>query len=218
VDGSGEKAELPPIVAEHSFSIGGVSTVFATKRMELRQLAVSPRPTEVIMQHRAAALLFALVVAAACTAPATDEATSRAEADPIAVREAIDAVNAGFSAGLEAGDVEALVAYYDPEAVVMPPNVPGSRGTAAIREGLAGMLSAMTITDMTFTTHDVHVAGDMAVETGAYSMTSQPKDGSAPASTDTGKFLVVWRQQADGSWKLFRDIFNSDLPLPAATH
>jgi ketosteroid isomerase-like protein len=164
--------------------------------MELRQLAVSPRPTEVIMQHRAAALLFALVVAAACTAPATDEATSRAEADPIAVREAIDAVNAGFSAGLEAGDVEALVAYYDPEAVVMPPNVPGSRGTAAIREGLAGMLSAMTITDMTFTTHDVHVAGDMAVETGAYSMTSQPKDGSAPASTDTGKFLVVWRQQA----------------------
>jgi uncharacterized protein (TIGR02246 family) len=170
------------------------------------------------MQRRAAVLLFPLVVATACTAPAGDEAANQAGPDPAAVRQAIDAVNAAFATGLEAGDVEALVASYDPEAVVMPPNQPGARGTAAIREALSGMLSALTVTDMTLTTQDVHVAGNMAVETGTYAMTSQPKDGSAPASTDNGKFVVVWRQQADGSWKLFRDIFNSDLPLPAAAH
>ncbi|HEU4419987.1 MAG TPA: hypothetical protein VFT55_13725 [Planctomycetota bacterium] len=34
----------------------------------------------------------------------------------------------------------------------------------------------------------------------------------APAITDTGKFLVIYRRQDDGSWKVCCDIFNSDLP------
>jgi hypothetical protein len=27
--------------------------------------------------------------------------------------------------------------------------------------------------------------------------------------------LGIWRKQADGSWKVLREIYNSDLPLPA---
>ena len=34
----------------------------------------------------------------------------------------------------------------------------------------------------------------------------------APAITDTGKFLVIYRRQDDGSWKVCCDLFNSDLP------
>jgi hypothetical protein len=33
---------------------------------------------------------------------------------------------------------------------------------------------------------------------------------------DTGKFVEVWKKQSDGKWKCTVDIFNSDLPLPAA--
>jgi ketosteroid isomerase-like protein len=29
---------------------------------------------------------------------------------------------------------------------------------------------------------------------------------------DTGKFIVIFRQQADGGWKATADQFNSDLP------
>jgi len=29
------------------------------------------------------------------------------------------------------------------------------------------------------------------------------------------KVLAIWRKQADGSWKVLRDTWNSDLPLPA---
>jgi uncharacterized protein (TIGR02246 family) len=161
-------------------------------------------------------LMLPLVIVAACTAQETNEGSSQAAADPAAVRQAIESVNAQFASGLKAADAATLVGYYDPEGMVLPPNAPGARGTAAIQEGLSGMLAAMTITDFTLTTQDVHVAGNLAVETGAFTMTSQPKDGSAPATTDTGKYVVVWRQQADGSWKLFRDIFNSDNPPPAA--
>ena len=29
---------------------------------------------------------------------------------------------------------------------------------------------------------------------------------------DRGKFVEVWKKQADGKWKVVADIFNSDLP------
>lgn len=32
------------------------------------------------------------------------------------------------------------------------------------------------------------------------------------ATLDKGKFLTVWKKQADGSWKIIRDMYNSDLP------
>jgi ketosteroid isomerase-like protein len=34
---------------------------------------------------------------------------------------------------------------------------------------------------------------------------------------DSGKYIEIWRKQSDGTWKLVRDIFNSDLPLPTPT-
>jgi ketosteroid isomerase-like protein len=38
--------------------------------------------------------------------------------------------------------------------------------------------------------------------------------GAAPFE-DRGKYLTICRKQADGSWKVARAMFNSDLPLPA---
>jgi hypothetical protein len=34
--------------------------------------------------------------------------------------------------------------------------------------------------------------------------------------TDRGKYVSIWRKQADGWWKVVQDIFNSDLPLPGS--
>ena len=34
-------------------------------------------------------------------------------------------------------------------------------------------------------------------------------DGPA---ADDGKYIEIWKRQADGSWKIAYDIFNSDLP------
>ena len=31
---------------------------------------------------------------------------------------------------------------------------------------------------------------------------------------DTGKFLEVWKKQANGSWKCVADMFSSDMPVP----
>jgi ketosteroid isomerase-like protein len=57
--------------------------------------------------------------------------------------------------------------------------------------------------------------GDVAYARGSYSMKIAVPGAPAPVD-EKGKYVEIWRRQADGSWKLARDIFNSDLPLPTA--
>ena len=38
------------------------------------------------------------------------------------------------------------------------------------------------------------------------------QDASGKTIKDHGKFVEIWKKQADGSWKCAVDMFNSDLP------
>ena len=159
-------------------------------------------------------MLFPMALALGC-AGGTDSkqvAEKAASDDPAQVRQSIDQVNADFIAGLKAGDVPRLVAHYDADATVLPNGMPAAHGPAEIQKALGDFLGAVTISDFQLTTTDVTVQGDMAIETGTTRMTMQPKQGGGKPTTDVGKYVVVWKKQADGSWKLWRDIFNSDAP------
>jgi uncharacterized protein (TIGR02246 family) len=129
--------------------------------------------------------------------------------DVAAVKTAIEAINAKFTAATEKGDSASVVALYDANAIALPPGEPAWNGTAAIAKGFGAMLGAFTVKDFTLTANDVVVGGDYAAETGTYKMTMVPKKGAA--MEDHGKYVVVWKKQADGSWKLFRDIWNTDV-------
>ena len=50
-------------------------------------------------------------------------------------------------------------------------------------------------------------------ERGRYEITLAPKAGDAPMD-DTGKYITIYQRQSNGSWKIARDIWNSDQPLP----
>jgi uncharacterized protein (TIGR02246 family) len=158
-------------------------------------------------------LLATLVACVSKTETAADTTTPAAAApavDVASVRQTIEANNARAAEGLKKGDMVAAMANYAEDAIVMMPSMPAFQGRAAIEKGFTDMASAITMTDPTFTTQDVIVNGDIAVETGAYSMTLTPKGGTAFA--DKGKYLTVWKRQPDGSWKVVRDINNSDAP------
>jgi ketosteroid isomerase-like protein len=62
--------------------------------------------------------------------------------------------------------------------------------------------------DISLATQEVEEAGDSAVEVGAISATA-PGDGDARV-TLTGKYIVVWRRDGGGNWRLHRDIWNFD--------
>lgn len=141
-------------------------------------------------------------------APATVKPSA---ADPAAAaRTAIEKAYAAFSAAMKRGDAAAAASIYSADAILMLPNAPAMRGTAAITAGFAAMLKDMAITVFGPKTESVILAGDLAIETGSFQMVMKPKTGLE--MKDTGKYLTVWKHRADGSWKIIRDIDNSDLP------
>ena len=166
------------------------------------------------MHVRFAAQAVLVMLVAAC-APAgsgkTDSAATKMAAapDPAAVRGAIDSANARFLAAFLKGDTATMMANYADDADVLMTGSPMARGRADIMKVFNEFMSQGTMKDPKLTTLDVMLGGDLAVETGTYEWTFVPKKGKP--MPDKGKYVTVWKKQADGSWKIVRDINNSDM-------
>ena len=131
-----------------------------------------------------------------------------------AVRSAIEGTNAQFVAAANRGDTAAVAALYTADAVVLPPNAEMVRGRQAIRGFFDALIQQMGVPRLTLDTIQVDEVGDTACEVGAYTMKLQPPGGEAVS--DSGKYVVVWKRQSDGSWKLAVDIWNTNAPLPSS--
>ena len=122
----------------------------------------------------------------------------------------IQTENPRFADAFSRGDWNAVTAYYADDAVLLMPNAEMMRGTAAIRQGF-GAMQGMGATLKTATDHVVQ-SGDLAYETGTYQMSMMPPGGSLV--NDRGKYLTVWRRQANGDWKIVADMINTSMPAP----
>jgi len=133
------------------------------------------------------------------------------EWDVATVRKAIEEGSAKWTEAYNRGDAAGVAALYTEDATAMPPNSEMVKGRQGI-QGLWNNLMTMGVKDVKLTTTDVGGNGNTTYEIGNYSLTIQP-EGQA-AMTDSGKYVVVWKRQADGTWKLHVDIWNSNMPLP----
>jgi ketosteroid isomerase-like protein len=106
-----------------------------------------------------------------------------------------------------AGQLDATVSYYGDGALLLPPNAPIARTKGEIRQTwmqiFAPVPAGATFSSQT-TNVEVARSGELAYTTGTYAF--------ANPAIDRGKFVDVWKKQADGSWKAVIDIINSDLP------
>ena len=169
---------------------------------------------------RVVAPLCAVValLAAACApkgeTPVKDSAATAAPpvVDVAAVRQAIEQANARFIDAMTRGDSTGMVANYADDAVVMDPGKPARRGRGEIGANYVKRVQSAKYSDGKAHTASVDVGGDYAIETGSFEWTVTPKGGKPMPAT--GKYLTVWKKQADGSWKIYRDINNSDGPVP----
>lgn len=120
---------------------------------------------------------------------------------------------AEYVSGYASKDVESFVKVFTKDAVRMPPNAPAVVGSEAIRAYYEQWFEEESL-DVTVTPQEVHVAGDWAVAWGTYEATvTSTTDEMVRA--DRGKWVNVFKQGADGSWKFHRNIWNSDMPPPA---
>jgi ketosteroid isomerase-like protein len=112
-------------------------------------------------------------------------------------------------------DRDKFLSYFASDATAYPPGAPAAVGVAAIREATAGMMSAPGFSlTWTPTKAIVSAGGDVGYTAGTYQMTT-----SDMPEPEQGKYLAVWRKQADGSWKVTEDMFNANaMPRLSAPH
>ncbi|HXB67186.1 MAG TPA: SgcJ/EcaC family oxidoreductase [Candidatus Acidoferrales bacterium] len=150
-----------------------------------------------------------LLFAVACSDQSTTAAAvDTRDADVKAVRD----VEAAWARDSGAKDAEKFAGYYADDGSLLLPNAPIINGKEAIKAAVKGMM-----TDPNFalsfqgTRAEASKGGDMVSSIGTYTMTvSDPK--TKKPLTDKGKYLTVFKKQADGSWKAIADMVNSDMP------
>jgi len=153
---------------------------------------------------------LAMLLGCAVAKPAAD---APAPVDLAREEAAIRATDAQWLAAAKARDVEKSVSFWSDDATILQPDTPPIVGKAAIRKYVTEAFASPDFS-ITFTTDNVVVArsGDMAYETGKDVMTFRDDKGKLITLHNRG--VVVWRKQAEGSWKAAIDTWNA-APLTA---
>lgn len=146
-----------------------------------------------------------LVFTGSCTSPSKENG---ATFDKATVKKEIEAANSEFMDLVSKGDSVGLANYYAVDAKLMGPNEPAITGRKDIQAGMAGIINS-GVAKADLKAIDVWGARDVVAEEGELTLFDK-----AGTQLDKGKYIVLWKKE-DGKWKLFRDLFNSDLPVPS---
>jgi ketosteroid isomerase-like protein len=122
-------------------------------------------------------------------------------------RPSIDATNAQFVKEFNSKDAAAAASHYAQDAAAFPPDQAKVEGRENIQKMWQAVIDAGA-TDLALTTAEVEESGGLAFESGALSLKMPGKDGK-PMDV-SGKYVVVWKKAADGSWQFYRDIWNTN--------
>ena len=107
-----------------------------------------------------------------------------------------------FREAFNAGDIDALMALYEPGASIEPEPGQLVEGAEGVREVLKGFLALKGA--FTFDTKKVVQTGDLALLHGYWSLAGTGPDGS-PVNL-SGNTTEVVRRQPDGSWLYVIDL------------
>jgi ketosteroid isomerase-like protein len=123
----------------------------------------------------------------------------------------IDEIFEEYGASLLAGDAARWSALATDDHIKMPPNAPAVYGKSGLQALMDGLLESISFIEFDVDVEEVQAAGDWAYARGTYTDLIEMKESGDRISED-GKFLTIFKKQFDGSWKIHRDIFNSNVP------
>ena len=110
-------------------------------------------------------------------------------------------VHERWAEAMNAGDLEAVLALYEPEAVVVVGPGQVATGLAAIREGLQGFLALRPRFDLRV--EQVLQAADLALLLSPWAMAGTGPDGTPVVLRGVTSDVV--RRQPDGTWRVVID-------------
>jgi uncharacterized protein (TIGR02246 family) len=153
-----------------------------------------------------AALALAVILAGCNQAP--PPAPDTREADAQAIRD----VETAWSASFATKDVDKVGVFWADDASVFMTDSPVLTGIAAIEAAMKPMAEDKSFSiSFASTKVEVSKASDLGYAQGAYTMTMTGSK-TKKVLTEKGKYVTVYKKQADGGWKAVADIFNADAP------
>lgn len=124
---------------------------------------------------------------------------------------AIKDVLGRYEETVQSGDFEGWLSLWAEDGVQMPDNAPTRVGKAAIAEAMRGAFEAMDLRIAIHDIEDARVWGDRGLTRCRYSLALTPKAGGETIDAmPDGKALTLYGRQADGSWRIVYDCFNSN--------
>ena len=119
-----------------------------------------------------------------------------------------------WTAAVRAGDIASLVDMFAEDAVRMAPDNDAVTGRQAIRSSLEKLVTAFDSIEMITELREADVAGDWGFYRCTYASKLIPKAGGEPVEM-RGHWFDLLKRQSDGSWKIYRNIFNVDSGISA---
>lgn len=122
------------------------------------------------------------------------------------ISDEISKVNQFFMSAVSNGDAAGVADVYTEDGQFLLPNAEKVVGKANIQKTFQGLIDS-GITGLKLESVEIERTGDTAYEVGRYNLYA------GDAEVDNGKYIVIWKKEG-AEWKYYRDIFNSDLPIP----
>ena len=126
--------------------------------------------------------------------------------------QAIASVRDTHVAALNAGNARVWAEQFAEDGVQMPPNMPANVGRPTIEAWSAGFMEMFRL-EFALSVDEVRVLHEWAFERGTYRIGLNPKSGG-PAMLDAGKYITIYQRKPGAGWRMARDIWNSNHPLP----
>ena len=124
--------------------------------------------------------------------------------------DAIKTADQQWAAAAAVKDLDKSVSFCGPDAAILVPDAPAAEGPEAIRKWFHDVFSIPGFKLLWHATESAAAkSGDLGYSRGTYELSYT--DPSGKQISDHGKYITVWKKQPDGSWKVLRDIFNSDV-------
>jgi ketosteroid isomerase-like protein len=126
--------------------------------------------------------------------------------------EAANLAHTHYTDAINSNNIDSLMGMMTDDVVFLAAHSPPMLGRAAVRAWAAAYYDAFN-TRWEKDNKEFVVTGDWAFERYNYRSTDTPKAGGKPVM-DTGWGLVIYHHDADGKWRVARDAFGTDQPLP----
>ncbi len=124
--------------------------------------------------------------------------------------EAVNSLLAEHVAAVNSGDIASNLAGFTDDLIYMPPDGCTVRGKPAFESFINGFFDAFTA-EIEMVAEETVVTGDWAFQWGSVKGTVRPKE-TGDSTTMDSTYLYVYQRQADGTWRIARDIYNSNVP------